>query len=228
VDHGSDIDGMTFAAYVSGMWGGLYADLLYGATTLDHDIDRDTGFGRTAHAKPGSLTHTVSFNTGDNYCVGHWRFGPFLGVDYARAKIDGYTERGGGTAATEVSEQTVDSLLTRVGAQASYRIKRSWGSVTPQVRVAWERENLGSDEDLTVGLVQSPYYLVQGKSIRSTGEGFEATVSAQDRKRDYLAVGAGVLVEISQRLHVLLDYEGDFLSDGFAAHYGKISLGWRL
>jgi hypothetical protein len=76
--------------------------------------------------------------------------------------------------------------------------------------------------------VQSPYYLVQGKSIRSTGEGFEATVSAQDRKRDYLAVGAGVLVEISQRLHVLLDYEGDFLSDGFAAHYGKISLGWRL
>lgn len=227
-DHSADIEGVTMAAYASGAWGGLHADLLYGATLLDHDIDRDTGTGSTAHARPGSTTHTVSFNTGYNFRPGQWSVGPFAGVDYARSKIDGYTESGGGTAATEVSEQTVDSLLTRMGVQASYRFEQSWGSITPQVRVGWERENLGSDDDLTVGLLQSPYYLVQGSTIRSTGAGFEVTVPGQDRERDYMTVGAGVLVEIGARLHVLLDYEGDFLDDGFAAHYGKVSVGWRF
>jgi len=227
-DHGTDVTGETLAAYASAVWGGLYADLLYGATLLDHHIDRDTGTGGTAHAQPGSATQTVSFNTGYNFLPGRWSLGPIAGVDYAHSKIDGYTETGGGTAATRVSEQSVDSLLTRVGAQASYRLERPWGALTPQVRVGWERENLGSNDNVTAGLLRSPYYLVQGRSIRSTGTGFEVTVPGQSRDRDYLTVGAGVLLEIGSRLQLLLDYEGDFLSDGFSAHYGKVSLGWRF
>ena len=227
-DHGTDVTGETLAAYASAVWGGLYADLLYGATLLDHHINRDTGSGSTARAQPGSVTQTVSFNTGYNFLPGPWSLGPIAGVDYAHSKIDGYTETGGGTAATRVSEQSVDSLLTRVGVQASYRIERTWGALTPQVRIGWERENLGSNDDLTAGLLRSPYYLVQGRSIRSTGAGFEVTVPGQNRERDYLTVGAGVLVEIGSRLQLLLDYEGDFLSDGFVAHYGKVSLGWRF
>lgn len=227
-DHGTDLSGVTMAAYASAVWGGLYADLLYGATLLDHEIDRDTGFGGTARAQPGSATQTVSFNTGFNFRPRQWSLGPFVGADFTHSKIDGYTETGGGTAATRVSTQSVDSLLTRVGAQASRRIERRWGALTPQVRIGWERENLGSDDDLTAGLVRSPYYLVQGRSIRSTGAGYEVTVPGQDRERDYLTVGAGVLVEIGRSLHLLLDYEGNLLSDGYLAHFGKVTLGWSF
>jgi outer membrane autotransporter protein len=227
-DHGTDVAGETLAAYASAVWGGLYADLLYGATLLNHNINRDTGLGGTAHAEPGSATQTISFNAGYNFRPGRWSVGPIAGIDYAHAKIDGYTETGGGTAATRLSEQSVGSLLTRLGAQASYRIERKWGTLTPQLRLGWERENLGSDDDLTAGLVQSPYYLVQGRSIRSTGQAFEVTVPGQARARDSMTVGAGLLLEFGRSLQLLLDYEGSFLDDGYAAHYGKVSLGWKF
>ncbi len=227
-DGGTDVDGLTFATYISNTWHGLHTDLLYDATLLDHDIRRNAGFGSTAQADPGSLTQTLSFNTGDFYSLGHWTLGPFLGLEYARADIDGYTERGGGTGATRVSEQSAESLISRVGFQASYRVERSWGSVTPQVRVGWERENLASDDDLTVGLLQSPYYLVQGNTIRSTGEGFKITVSSDDRRRDYMTLGAGVLVEFSSQCRVLLDYEGNFQGEDYRAHFAKLSLGFTF
>lgn len=227
-DQASDVDGVTLAAYASAKWKGLYADLLYGATLLDHDIDRGTGLGSTVHAKPGSTTHTVAFNTGWNMQLGQWTTGPFAGVDYSHAKIDGYTEEGTSRAATRVSEQEIGSLITRVGWQVSRRTERPWGAITPQIRIGWERENLESDDELTVSLLQSPYYLVQGTSIRSTGAGFNAIVQGQDRERDYMTVGAGVLIELGRRFHVLLDYEGLLLADGYSAHFGKLAVGWRF
>lgn len=227
-DQGADLDGVTMAGYVSGTWGGYYADLLYGATLLDHDIDRPTGLGATAHADPGSVVHAVNFNTGYNFYFGNWRTGPFVGVDYAHADVDGYTERGGGAAATEVSEQSVDSLITRLGWQASYRMKTSWGAIIPQVRLGWERENQDSDDELKVGLVQSPFYLVKGNTIKSTGGGFESTVPGYSRGSDYMTAGAGALVQVGQRLDVMLDYQGDFFAGGYSAHFGKISLTWRF
>ncbi|HEY2572527.1 MAG TPA: autotransporter outer membrane beta-barrel domain-containing protein, partial [Verrucomicrobiaceae bacterium] len=224
----TDINGETLAAYVSFAQDGWYADLLYGATFLDHRIHRDTGFGGIANASPNSVTHTVSFNTGYNFHPGRWSLGPIAGIDYAHAGIDGYTESGGGNAATRVSGQSVDSLLTRAGAQASYRVEYRWGAVTPQLRLGWERENLGSDSDLTVALLHSPYYLVQGSSVRNTGTPFAATVAGENRERDYMTVGAGVMLEMGRHLNLLFDYEGDFLGRGFVAHYGKVSLGWNF
>lgn len=227
-DRATDVDGVTLAAYASAKWKGLHADLLYGATLLDHDIDRLTGLGSTVHAKPGSTTHTVAFNTGWNFQLGSWTTGPFAGLDYSHAQIDGYTEEGGSRAATRVSEQNIGSLITRVGWQVSRRAARPWGAITPQIRIGWERENLESDDELTVSLLQSPYYLVQGTSVRSTGAGFNAIVQGQDRERDYMTVGAGVLIEFGRRFHVLLDYEGLLLADGYSAHFGKLAVGWRF
>lgn len=225
---GSDIEGVTLAAYTAATWRGLYADLLYGATLLDHDIDRETGLGSTVHAKPNSVTHTVAFNTGWNFQAGSWTTGPFAGLDYAHSRIDGYTEKGGSRAATEVSDQSIDSLISRVGWQASYRLQRPWGAITPQLRIGWERENLSSDDDLSVSLINSPYYLIQGTTVRNTGAGFKAVVPGQDRERDSLSLGAGVLIEFGMRFHMLLDYEGLLLADGYSAHFAKLSLGWKF
>lgn len=227
-DQSTDLDGVTLATYLSGTWGGLYADVLYGATLLDHDIDRSTGLGSTAHAAPDSTVHAVNFNTGYNFHFGNWRTGPFAGVDYAHAKIDGYTEDGGGTAATEVSEQSLDSLITRVGWQASYRKKTSWGAITPQLRIGWERENQDGNDPVTVGLVKSPYYILKGNTLSSTGAPFGVTVSGYDRERDAMTVGAALSVDIGRRFNITLDYEGYFLAEGYSAHFGKLMMGWKF
>lgn len=227
-DQSTDLDGVTLAAYLSGTWGGLYADVLYGATLLDHDIDRATGLGSTAHAAPDSTVHAVNFNTGYNFRFGNWRTGPFAGIDYAHASIDGYTESGGDTAATHVSDQSLDSLITRVGWQASYRKKTSWGAITPQLRLGWERENQEGDDAVTVGLVKSPYYVLKGNTLSSTGAPFDVTVAGYDRERDAMTVGAALSVDIGRRFNITLDYEGYFLAEGYSAHFGKLMMGWKF
>ncbi|MEY4483643.1 MAG: hypothetical protein RL693_1095 [Verrucomicrobiota bacterium] len=224
----TDVEGFTFVGYASAYWKGIYADLLYGATFLENDIDRDTGLGKTAHAEPNSVVQSINFNTGYNFSLGQLVTGPYAGIDYAYSHIDGYTEHGGGTANTKVSGQTNHSLLTRLGWQASCNIVKPWGKITPQINAGWERENLNSTDDLTVGLVQSPFYRVQGNSIRSAGGSFSSTVSSPGRAADYLTAGAALVIEVGTRFNVVLDYQGQFFADNFTAHYAGIKLGYKF
>lgn len=224
----TDVEGFTFVGYASAYWNHFYADLLYGASFLENDIDRDTGLGSTAHAEPNSVVQSINFNTGYNFYAGNFVTGPYAGIDYAYADVDGYTEHGGGTANTQVSGQTNHSLLTRLGWQASYNIVKPWGRITPQVNAGWERENLNSGDDVTVGLTQSPFYRVQGNSIRSAGGSFSSTVASPGRAADYLTAGAAVVIEVGTRFDVVLDYQGQFFAEDFAAHYAGIKLGYKF
>lgn len=224
----TDVEGFTFVGYASAYWNHFYADLLYGATFLENDIDRDTGLGSTAHAEPNSVVQSINFNTGYNFNLGNLVTGPYAGIDYAYSDIDGYTEHGGGTANTDVLGQTNHSLLTRLGWQASYNIAKPWGKITPQVNAGWERENLNSGEDVSVGLTQSPFYRVQGNSIRSAGGSFSSTVASPGRAMDYLTAGAAVVIEVGTRFDVVLDYQGQFFAEGFTAHYAGIKLGYKF
>ncbi|CAN5167508.1 hypothetical protein BH11PAT4_BH11PAT4_8960 [soil metagenome] len=224
----TDVEGFTFVGYASAFWNNFYADLLYGATFLQNDIDRDTGLGKTAHANPNTVVQSVNFNTGYNFTFGQLVTGPYAGIDYAYSDVDGYTEHGGGTANTKVSGQTNNSLLTRLGWQASYNIVKPWGKITPQINAGWERENLNSAEDVTVGLVQSPFYRVQGNSIRSAGGSFSSTVTSPGRAQDYMTAGAALMVEIGTRFNVILDYQGAFFAEGFTAHTAGIKIGYKF
>ncbi|CAN5782147.1 hypothetical protein BH11VER1_BH11VER1_22820 [soil metagenome] len=224
----ADVEGFTFVGYASAYWNNFYADLLYGATFLQNDIDRDTGLGKTAHANPNTVVQSVNFNTGYNFTFGQLVTGPYAGIDYAYSDVDGYTEHGGGNANTKVSGQTNNSLLTRLGWQASYNIVKPWGKITPQINAGWERENLNSAEDVSVGLLQSPFYRVQGNSIRSAGGSFSSTVTAPGRAQDYLTAGAALMVEVGTRFNVILDYQGSFFAEGFTAHTAGIKLGYKF
>jgi uncharacterized protein YhjY with autotransporter beta-barrel domain len=228
-DHGNtDFEGFTFVAYASAYWKGAYADLLYGATFLDNDIDRKTGLGSTAHAEPNSVVQSINFNTGYNFTFGRFVTGPYAGIDYANSDVDGYTEHGGGTANTKISGQSNGSLLTRLGWQVSYNIIKPWGKITPQINAGWERENLDSGDDIKVGLLQSPFYRVQGNTISSAGGSFRSTVATPGRKQDYMAAGAALLVEVGPRFSFALDYQGDFFAKGFSAHYAGIRMGYKF
>ena len=54
-----------------------------------------------------------------------------------------------------MSEQSTDSLIARVGWQASRPFACSWGTITPQVRVGWER-----DAGVVAGIDDSGHLLV--------------------------------------------------------------------
>jgi hypothetical protein len=55
-----------------------------GATCLDHDIDREPGFGKTAHGSAGSVIHALNFNTGWNVLRGEWSMEPCASTQWRK------------------------------------------------------------------------------------------------------------------------------------------------
>ncbi|HPA18546.1 MAG TPA: autotransporter outer membrane beta-barrel domain-containing protein [Verrucomicrobiae bacterium] len=219
----ADLCGHTISPYVSFVQGSFYADLLYNFALFDHDIRRETGYEGTAYGDPESYNHSVEFNMGYNFVFDRLVTGPFVAVEYLNGELEGYTETEGGEANLVVDAQTYESLVTRLGWQASYHFNTPLGAVVPQVRIGWERENLDDSEDVTVALEHSPVTIYTGNGV-STGPGFRTSAPTAGFQEDYMCVGAGVMVGITDSVRLLLDYEGQFFRENYNSHIASVRL----
>jgi hypothetical protein len=217
----SEIEGFAVSPYISWFWRNFYADMLYSFGRFEDEIRRDTLLGHTATASPDSDCHTVNLNLGYNF---NWRglvTGPLLAVEYMHGSLDSYTENGGHNANVRVDGQDWDSLITRLGWQASWRIPAGRSAITPQVRVAWVRENMNNSETVTASLVNSPFIQIDENDVSRSG-GYSASGRTPTLGRDFLSVGGGVMVEITDSVTVLADYEAHLLRDNSLDQFASI------
>lgn len=201
-----DTDGLTLAAYATYQRSGTYADLLYAATMLDHRIMRGA-----ALSSPNSTVHTVQFNTGHNFTSGQFTHGPFVGVNYAHASTNPYTESGPG--AVSVDRQRSNTLLGRVGWQGSARFDRGWGVIIPQVRLSWDKQYLNDISAANVALVGVPGVVTR------TGTG---AVS-----QNGLGLGAGVMVSLNNNWSFVVNYQGHVLDGAANLHNATAYVSYR-
>jgi outer membrane lipase/esterase len=215
-----DIKGWEFSAYGSWTRDRFYVDGLYGYGRYADEIKRNTLLGTTATAKPDATTHTFNLNSGYNL-VQHDGLvtGPTLGLDYTRGNLDGYAETGGGTANVAVSARRFESLLTDVGWQVSYAVPVSAGRLTFQARTSWQRENLADRRTVQIGLVQSPFLLVDPAGGFTRTDSFGVAAHPASAEGDYWVVGGGVKLELGRRSAVLLDYEEHLLHDRYRERF---------
>ncbi len=199
------ITGEAFTTYIAFSKWGFYADALYSFGTFQHEIRRDTLFGKTALAKPDSRTHTIELNLGYNMDAGRFVTGPFTTLTYITGDLDGYTETGGGTANVRVGGQNFDSLVSRVGWQVSRPFEFRGVEFTPQFRAAWTHEFLDESETVGVGLTQSPFEIGSGNRFTRVGS-FNASTKTKAPGADALEIGLGVVVQISANFGLVVDY----------------------
>jgi outer membrane autotransporter protein len=156
----------------------------------------------------------VQYNTGWNFRFQNNTLltGPFAGIDYLHGTVDAYSETGGGAAALRYAEQSYESLVTRVGWSASKKIKTDFASITPQVRLSYERQNL-ENNGTSVALLNAPFTAAGGN---------------QSPGQDYLAAGAGVNFAFNDQLSVLLSYQGQFFRSDMSAHLGALRLSYQF
>lgn len=210
-----EMSGISLSAYGSYVRKSFWADLLYSFGSFDIDTARDPIGFPIAQGKTDAQTHALQFNTGwnlrfqDNTLV----TGPFAGVDYMHATVDGYSETSGGLAALRYNSRNYDSLITRVGWSVSKKVNTDFAKITAQLRLAYERQNMDYNDATSVSLINQP---------------FTSTSNQQNLGQDYMSAGAGVNFQFTPNLGLLLNYQGQFFRDSVQAHYFGLRMGYSF
>lgn len=198
----SDVDSVSLIPYLSyyrtDAFGStdFWAGLMYAYGMHSFDTRRFTG-GGIATGSPDAETHEVELTAGVNFGDEDVVHGPYAGMRYITGTVDAYTEVGPG--ATYFGEQDVDSLVSILGYQVSWKMRGSSGYWVPQVRAAWEHEF---------------------EDGNTTAFGFP--IEAIDD--DVAVVGAGLGYYFDNGWNLGVEYEGRFGSNT-EAHYGGIKAG---
>lgn len=210
-----DMSGIALSAYASYVQKAFWADLLYSYGNFDVNTARNSIGFPTANGDTTAQTHAVQFNTGlsfryqDNTLV----TGPFAGLDYMHASIDGFSESSGGIAALRFNQRNAESLISRIGWSVSKRVDTDMAVITGQLRLSYEHQFMDYGNRTSVSLVNQP---------------FTATAQGQNPERDFLVAGAGVNFQFTPRVGLLLNYQGQFASESTTSHYFGLRLGVKF
>jgi outer membrane autotransporter protein len=153
-----------------------------------------------------------------------WTIGPFVGLEYLRLNVDGFTERAHrfeeicpglqqsdiANANLVLGEQDMDSLRSRVGVRVNYHreIAYAWAFAT-ELRAAWQHEYL--DDEGTI-------------SARFQALGLGGTpfaVKTSELGRDAALVGAGINFTFRNAYTFFTDYEAQVGQSEYMEHNVK-------
>ena len=172
---------------------GFYIDSIANFGWNFYDTDRRAANGLVANSDTRGNQGGVSITTGYDINRGPLSFGPYLRASYIRAKVNDLTETGGAELNLHADSQSILSLTTAVGMQASYAISTSWGVLSPNVKLEWEHQYRDNSRVLNGVLVADP------------GQAYSVLTDNPDR--NYFNVGLGLAAQFAQGRAAFVSYE---------------------
>jgi len=120
-----------------------------------------------------------------------------------------------------------ESMVSRLGWQATHVRPTTWGRLVSQVHLAWEHEYVPENGTVGASLQTSPFALVTGSSVSRFG-GYSTESDGAYPGTDWLSAGAGLRFELAKGVALLTDYEGMFFRNNSSQHYAsaKLSFEW--
>jgi len=207
------LEGPAFTTYLSYVRQNYWSSLLYNFGTYDFNSTRNPGAGALAYGSSRTYTNALQYNTGWNFRFQNNTLvtGPFVGLDYLYGSVSAYNETGGGGAALNYRRQSFQSLVSRVGWSVSKKLHTSWATVTPQVRLSYERQNLANN----------------GTSNAAINAPFAPGASKQPGQ-DYLVAAAGLNFAFNDQFSLQLTYQGQFFRQDMQAHFGGLRFSYSF
>jgi outer membrane autotransporter protein len=195
----------------------LYVTAIAGASFSDIGSTRSLAVAGLGNANGSFSGETYSAYGEGGYTMMPWdglRLTPYLGLLYAHAHTDAFTETGGAIGPLSVPAVSGDSLVSTLAARLAMPINvGGFGTVVPEVRAGWQHEFLDIGHNINVAFAATP---APGSPFLITG----ATVG-----RDSALVGVGVTHDLNADTRVFLDYDG-LVTGGIAQH--AFSAGLRI
>ena len=130
---------------------------------------------------------------------GDWIYGPYARLTHIDVDIDGYEESGAVGLNLKVENQSIESLTTAIGVQATFPQGKDWGVLVPQARVEWVHEY--DDDSRTV---ESNYI---NEIVPTGGDASALTAETDSPDRDYLTIGLGISTVYKGGSQAFLLYE---------------------
>ncbi|BEM58401.1 esterase EstA [Serratia marcescens] len=197
--------GTAFAQYQQSHW---WADAAATAGRLDYDkLKRRFALGASEREEKGDASGDIlAFGARLGYDTAPqadslWHLSPFISADYARARVDGYSERGSDSTALSFDKQKRNSQRLGIGLQGKYQVS---GQTQVYGEIAHEKEYENHARKLTMALNSLP-------DNRYTLEGYKPQGSLN-------RLNLGVKHELSRSLALRASYNlgknGDFTQQG--------------
>lgn len=187
-----DATAYNLTAYVTAAADDLWFDATLSYSFDDYKSERQTRFSPFASAQGDfkGNTYALAGAVGYTPVTGDFAMGPVVGLRYAKSRVEGFAENGGGPLTLTWDDFDAESLLGSVGGQ----ISGVGTSVIPQVRVAYEHEFKNDSRSITGRFANGEL------AVTDPGAG----------KRGRLAVGASLVHETAENVAVAVGYNGHF------------------
>ncbi len=185
-------------------WQGFFADMSFqyanktGSNTGQRQYAREdnTNFGGTTTGSPGAAQYEGNFLTGYDVAIGGLTIGPRAAIRYRRAKIDGYTEQGNSGLELRFLPDSLTSVQSSVGAQASFVLNTQWAVLIPQLNADWTHEYADGQREILVEFAQD-------NRINPT----LFTIQTDRPDRDFFRMGAGVVAVLPHGWQAFVNFE---------------------
>ncbi|MCB2055285.1 MAG: autotransporter outer membrane beta-barrel domain-containing protein [Geminicoccaceae bacterium] len=185
-----------------------------GGVDIDGDGNPDGDIDRKARGDFDSLFFDVGLTAGYDIPLGGATVTPRVAVSYARAEIDGFSEKGAGGLNLEFDDQTAESFTTTIGAQASMPLSFDFGVLTPSVNAAWVFELAGDDDGVEFRYAADPTGL----------SAFE--LAPEDKDDNYGELGFSLALALPNDISAFVDYQTVVALEDLESH--AIFVGFRI
>jgi phospholipase/lecithinase/hemolysin/uncharacterized protein YhjY with autotransporter beta-barrel domain len=160
VRFGNDASRVDADSWQIGAFGGLaiagaFAQAYLGYGKDDNDIER-LGVIDSLNARPDGDHWLAGAKAGYLLPLGTMRAGPVVALDYARAKVDSYTEEGDPALSLNVGSTSAKSLTGGIGAEIRGDFESGGLSVRPFASAMLEKELLGDARSIQFAQTSAP------------------------------------------------------------------------
>ncbi len=205
-DTRSDAHAYTLSAYGGYAPGDVFfIDGVFGYQSLHYDLRRSlTATAGEVNGRRDGRQWFAAFTAGADLERGRWQFTPYGRLEFVRATLDNYRERGDPVYALRYDDQDLHSTSANLGLRVDYRRATGWGLFAPQLRLEYQHD---VERDSTATLRYADW--AQGPAYRTDVRGFG---------RSRWEIGLGAMFENRAEWAFTFGYRG--LLDDYGSDHG--------
>jgi outer membrane autotransporter protein len=212
----SEIDSYSLSSYATYYLNDFYVDAIASFAWNDYDNTRRIFYPSvTRNAKSDTDGRQYAFGVGVGYDVilSNWQVSPLARLQYVNADLDEFEETNGFGLDLTIGDQRIESLLSTLGATASYAVSTPAGIFSPQLRVEWQHEFQNDSRDVKAIYTNDPNQIPW-------------RIPTDDPDRDYFTFGVGVAGTFKNGVSAFVDYQTILGLEETTAHL--VNVGVRM